>query len=37
MELEEIKNYAVSKETISLAKYIAGKLVELGSEHIQVC
>lgn len=35
MELEEVKNYAISKETTPLAKYIAGKLVELGSEHIK--
>ena len=35
MDLEEAKNYAVSKETTPLAKYIAGKLVELGSEHFK--
>ena len=35
MKLEEVKDYAVSKETTLLAKYIAGKLVELGSEHIK--
>ena len=35
MELEEVKNYAVSKETTPLAKYIAGKLVELGNEHLK--
>lgn len=35
MELEEVKNYAISKETTPLAKYIAGKLVELGNEHIK--
>lgn len=35
MTKEEVKNYAVSKETTPLAKYIAGKLVELGVEHIK--
>lgn len=35
MELEEVKNYAASKEITPLAKYIAVKLVELGNEHIK--
>lgn len=35
MTKEEIINYAVSKETTPLAKYIARKLVELGSEHLK--
>ena len=35
MTQEEAKNYIVSKETTPLAKYIAGKLVTLGSEHIK--
>jgi len=35
MELEEVKNYAVSKEITPLAKYIARKLVELGNEYIK--
>lgn len=35
MELQEVKKYAEEKEVAPLAKYIVGKLVELGAKDVK--